>query len=147
MTGRATTSTLTSERFSQLSQINTSNVNKLKVLCTYDTGQYTGFNSGLIKVNDALIFTTQFDIFSIDPATCHQNWRTHEDYKPATPQPVSRGAVYMDGLLFRGSGDGRVLAYDVKTGKRVWETSNCRCETWRDHAVCADRLGRPRVHR
>ena len=115
--------TLTSERFSQISQINTSNVNTLKVLCTYDTGQYTGFNSGLIKVNDALIFTTQFDIFSIDPATCQQTWRTHEDYKPATPQPVSRGAVYMDGLLFRGSGDGRVLAYDVKTGKRVWETS------------------------
>ena len=114
--------TLTSERFSQISQINTSNVNTLKVLCTYDTGQYTGFNSGLIKVNDALIFTTQFDIFSIDPATCHQNWRTREDYKPATPQPVSRGAAYMDGQLFRGSGDGRVLAYDFKTGKRVWET-------------------------
>src|SRR4029450_1721771 len=69
--------TLTSERFSQISQINTSNVNTLKVLCTYDTGQYTGFNSGLIEVNDALIFTTEFDIFSIDPATCHQNWRTH----------------------------------------------------------------------
>jgi len=115
--------TLTSERFSPLSQINTSNANKLKVLCTYDTGQYTGFNSGLIAVNDALIFTTQFDIFSIDPATCNQNWRTHEDYKPATPQPVSRGAAYMDGLLFRGSGDGRVLAYDFKTGKRVWETT------------------------
>jgi alcohol dehydrogenase (cytochrome c) len=115
--------TLTSERFSQLSQINTANVNKLKVLCTYDTGQYTGFNSGLIEVNDALIFTTQFDIFSIDPATCRQNWRTHEDYKPATPQPVSRGAAYMDGLLFRGSGDGRVLAYDFKTGKRVWATT------------------------
>ena len=115
--------TLTSERFSQLSQINRSNVNNLKVLCTYDTGEYTGFNSGLIKVNDALIFTTQFDIFSIDPATCRENWRTHEDYHPATPQPVSRGAAYLDGLLFRGSGDGRVLAYDFKTGKRVWETT------------------------
>jgi alcohol dehydrogenase (cytochrome c) len=115
--------TLTSDRFSKLNQINTTNANKLKVLCTYDTGQYTGFNSGLIEVNDALIFTTQFDIFSIDPATCREKWRTHEDYKPATPQPVSRGPAYMDGLLFRGSGDGRVLAYDFKTGKRVWETT------------------------
>ncbi len=115
--------TLTSERFSPLSQINASNAGGLKVLCTYDTGEYTGFNSGLIEVNGALIFTTQFDIFSIDPATCRQNWRTHEDYQPATPQPVSRGAAYLDGLLFRGSGDGRVLAYDFKTGKRVWETT------------------------
>ena len=29
----------------------------------------------------------------------------------------------MDGLLFRGTEDGRVLAYDFKTGKRVWETT------------------------
>ena len=40
--------TLTSNRFSQLSQINRTNADKLKVLCTYDTGQYTGFNSGLL---------------------------------------------------------------------------------------------------
>src|SRR5262245_16683616 len=39
--------TLTSNRFSQLSQINRTNADKLKVLCTYDTRQYTGFNSGL----------------------------------------------------------------------------------------------------
>src|SRR5215471_2376902 len=35
--------TLTSNRFSQLNQINRTNADKLKVLCTYDTGQYTGF--------------------------------------------------------------------------------------------------------
>jgi alcohol dehydrogenase (cytochrome c) len=28
----------------------------------------------------------------------------------------------MDGMLFRGTQDGRVLAYDFKTGKRMWET-------------------------
>ena len=35
--------TLTSNRFSQLSQINRTNADKLKVFCTYDTGPYTGF--------------------------------------------------------------------------------------------------------
>ena len=114
--------TLTSERYSQLSQINTKNVGKLKVLCTYDTGQYTSFETGPIMVNGALIGTTEHDIFSIDPANCHQNWRTHEDYKPANILAVNRGAAYLDGLLFRGTEDGRVLAYDFKTGKRVWET-------------------------
>ena len=34
---------------------------------------------------------------------------------------VNRGAAYMDGRLFRGTQDGRVLAYDAKTGKRLWE--------------------------
>jgi alcohol dehydrogenase (cytochrome c) len=115
--------TLTSERYSQLSQINTKNVGKLKVLCTYDTGQYTSFETGPIMVNNALIGTTEHDIFSLDPTNCHENWRTHEDYKPASLLAVNRGAAYMDGLLYRGTEDGRVLAYDFKTGKRVWETT------------------------
>ena len=115
--------TLTSNRFSPLSQINTTNAGKLKVLCTYDTGQHTGFTSGLLEVDDALIFVTEYDLFSIDPATCREKWRTHEDYAPATPQGVNRGAAYFDGMLFRGTQDGRVLAYDFKTGKRLWQTS------------------------
>jgi glucose dehydrogenase len=115
--------TLTSERYSQLSQINTTNVGNLKVLCTYDTGQYTSFETGPIMVNNALIGTTEHDIFSLDPTNCHENWRTHEDYKPASLLAVNRGAAYMDGLLFRGTEDGRVLAYDFKTGKRVWDTT------------------------
>src|SRR5215510_662096 len=104
--------TLTSNRFSELSQINRTNASKLKILCTYDTGQYTGFNSGLLEVDGALIFVTAFDIFSIDASTCHENWRTHENYVPATPQEVNRGAAYLDGMLFRGTQDARVLAYD-----------------------------------
>ena len=59
--------TLTSERYAPLAEINTKNVSRLKVLCTYDTGQYTSFESGLIVVNGALIGTTITDIFSIDP--------------------------------------------------------------------------------
>src|SRR5215831_15489864 len=94
--------TLTSERFSDLSQINTQNVAKLKVLCTYDTRQFMSFETGLIMVEGALIGTTEFDIFSLDPATCVQNWRTHENFTPYVV-PVNRGAAYMDGMLFRGS--------------------------------------------
>jgi len=114
--------TLTSERYSQLSQINTKNAGKLKVLCTYDVGGFEAFESGLIMVDNALIGTTQFDIFSLNPATCVENWRTHEDYPPSL-LPANRGAAYLDGMLFRGTQDGRVLAYDFKTGKRIWETT------------------------
>jgi alcohol dehydrogenase (cytochrome c) len=113
--------TLTSDRRSPLAQINTGNVDKLKVLCTYDVGQFAAFESGLIMVENALIGTTQFDIFSLDPATCKENWRTHENYPPSL-LPANRGAAYMDGMLFRGTQDGRVLAYDFKSGKRLWAT-------------------------
>jgi alcohol dehydrogenase (cytochrome c) len=112
--------TLTSQRYVELTEINADNVGKLKVLCTYDVDQFAAFASGLIMVNGALIGTTEFDIFSLDPATCAQNWRTHEDYPPSLLS-ANRGAAYMDGTLFRGTQDGRVLAYDFKTGKRLWQ--------------------------
>src|SRR5262245_59674020 len=114
--------TLTSERDSPLSEINTKNVGGLKVMCNYDVGRFTAFESGLIMIDGALIGTTEFDIFSLNPATCAENWRTHEDY-PAALMPVNRGAAYLDGMLFRGTQDGRVLAYDFKTGKRLWQTT------------------------
>ncbi len=114
--------TLTSERFSELDAINAINVDKLKVLCTYDTKQYTNFESGLIMVNGALIGTTEFDIFSIDATTCAENWRTREDVHPSY-YSTNRGAAYLDGALFRGLQDGRVIAYDFKTGNRLWQTT------------------------
>jgi alcohol dehydrogenase (cytochrome c) len=81
----------------------------------------TAFETGLIMVEGALIGTTEFDIFSINPATCAENWRADEEY-PAYILPTNRGAAYLDGMLFRGTDDGRVLAYDFKSGKRLWET-------------------------
>ncbi|MFZ1906344.1 MAG: PQQ-binding-like beta-propeller repeat protein [Steroidobacteraceae bacterium] len=114
--------TLTSDRYSPLGQIDRDNVGTIKVLCTYDTKEHTSFETGPIVVDGALIGTTEHDIFSLEPTTCHENWRTHEDYLPASPLSVNRGAAYLDGLLYRGTQDGRVLAYDFKTGTRVWET-------------------------
>ena len=46
----------------------------------------------------------------------------YEEY-PAYILPTNRGAAYLDGMLFRGTQDGRVLAYDFKTGKRLWEAT------------------------
>ena len=114
--------TLQSRRFSPLAQIDRDNVKSLHVVCTYDTGQHTSFQSGLIMVGGALIGTTVKDIFSIDPLTCRERWRTHEEYNEANLIGVNRGVAFLDGKLFRGTQDGRVLAYDFKTGKRLWST-------------------------
>ena len=115
--------TLASDRFSSLNEINRENADRLKVLCTYDTHQYTGFNSGLLMVDGALLFATDHDTYSIDPTNCREKWHQHETYAPATPQAVNRGVAYLDGRVFRGTQDGRVLAYDFKSGERLWETA------------------------
>jgi alcohol dehydrogenase (cytochrome c) len=113
--------TPSSQRNSPLNQITTKNAGQLKILCTYDTHEFTSFESNLIMVDGALIGTTEYDIFSLDPATCAEKWRTRLDY-PGALLPSNRGAAYMDGALFRGTQDGRVLAFDFKTGKQLWET-------------------------
>jgi PQQ-dependent dehydrogenase (methanol/ethanol family) len=114
--------TLTSERYSPLVEINPQTVGRLKIICTYDTKQFSNFESGLIMINGALIGTTEFDIFSIDPVNCAENWRTHEDIPPSN-YATNRGSSYLDGMLFRGAFDGQVRAYDFKTGKRIWDTA------------------------
>jgi PQQ-dependent dehydrogenase (methanol/ethanol family) len=114
--------TLTSERFSALDTITTKNVADLKIACSYDTGEQTGFQTGLVQVDGALFASTEHDTFSIDPDTCKQNWRAHEDFKGGMLQ-VNRGVAVLDGRVFRGTADGRVLAYDAKDGKRLWATT------------------------
>jgi Glucose dehydrogenase len=113
---------LSSERYSPLAAINTKNAAQLKVLCTYDTKIHGPFEVGPLVVDGALIGTTALDIFSIDAATCKENWRTSEKGK-LNLLPVNRGAAYLDGRLFRGTLDGNLRAYDFKTGKRLWETN------------------------
>ncbi len=113
---------LASNRFSPLTDISKDNVGKLQQICSYDTGDQTSFQTGPIVVDGKLFATTQFDIFALDPATCKLIWRQHEEYKPASPLQVNRGAAYLDGKLFRGTQDGRVIAYSAQDGKKLWET-------------------------
>jgi alcohol dehydrogenase (cytochrome c) len=114
--------TFTSERYSPLLQVNTKNVDRLEEICRFDTHLRENYESGPIVVNGALIFTSALDTFSIDPASCRLNWQAHENYRPLSPNLVNRGAAYLDGRLFRGTLDGRVIAYDFNTGKRLWAT-------------------------
>ena len=109
-------------RFSPLAQITTANAGDLKVKCTYDTGDYVAFETGPIMVGDALVITTQKDIIKLDPDSCKEIWRKHENV-PDAGILVNRGAAYGEGMLFRGMQDGNVIAYDFDTGDKKWTTN------------------------
>jgi PQQ-dependent dehydrogenase (methanol/ethanol family) len=113
--------TLTSERFSPLASIDIKNAHRLKVTCTYDTGQTTAFESGLVQINGALLATTEHDTFSIDPDSCKERWRVHEDFADSY-LGAQRGVAVADGRVYRGAANGRVYAYDEKSGARLWNT-------------------------
>src|SRR3954469_12358700 len=111
--------TLEGDRFSPLAAITPANVAGMHQICAYDFKRQTNFQSGPIVVGGLLFVTTDVDTVALDPATCAQSWRVTETYEAGWP--VNRGAAYLDGRLFRGMQDGRVLAYDAATGKRLWQ--------------------------
>lgn len=114
--------TLNSDRFSPLAQITPANAASMKVVCNYDTGESTAFQSGLVQVDGALYATTEHNTYSIDPDTCKLNWRAHEDFKDGY-LGSQRGVAIAAGRVFRGASDGNVYAYDEKTGARLWHTN------------------------
>src|ERR1700732_1870006 len=113
--------TLTSERYATLDAIDSKNAAGLKVHCSFDTGEQTSFQTGLVEVDGALFATTEHDTFSIDPNTCKQNWRAHGEFASGVLK-VNRGVAWLDGRGFRGTTDGRVIAYTAKNGKPLWST-------------------------
>ena len=112
--------TLTSERFVPHEEITRTNVNALGKLCTYDTGIETVFQTGPIVVDGTLYATTEMDTFALDAENCQERWRVHEKVAPSFIK-VNRGVALAEGRLFRGLQDGRVVAYEARNGKRIWE--------------------------
>ena len=113
--------TLRSERYAPLAQIDARNVGALALACTYDLGLDTSFQTGPIVVGRTMYLTSEKDTAAIDASTCTQRWRVHEDVADSYLK-VNRGAAYLDGRLFRGLQDGRVVAYDAGDGHKLWET-------------------------
>ncbi len=113
--------TLTSERYSPLKGIDRDNVSRLEPVCTYETGLATSFQTGPIMVEGTIYLTTDSDLIALDAANCNEKWRVREQVEPSVLR-VNRGAAYLDGMLFRGTEDGRVIAYDATSGNKRWET-------------------------
>lgn len=112
-----------SDRFAPQTEITPANAAGLRQVCSYDVGEQTSFQTGPLVIGGTLYGTTEKSTFAIDASTCAQKWKTTESYTTKNPLKVNRGAAYLDNRLFRGTQDGRVLAYDARSGRRLWETT------------------------
>jgi alcohol dehydrogenase (cytochrome c) len=110
-----------SQRYVDLDQITPANVDNLKEVCEIQLNQLDWFSSGLLKVGRTLYVTTGLATYAIDATTCELRWRHVIDFKQTPSNIKIRGAGYLDGTIFRGTGDGRMLALDAKTGQVVWD--------------------------
>jgi glucose dehydrogenase len=111
-------------RYSPLTQINTTNVSRLQRAWTYHTGEKgRSFETTPILIDNVLYFSTQNQsIVALDPETGKEIWK-YTNPKPRGSE--SRGVAYWPGdkqtpprILF-GTGDGRLIEVDAKTGTPV----------------------------
>jgi alcohol dehydrogenase (cytochrome c) len=109
------------QRFSSLTEITTKNVASLQEVCRVKLADSGSLHTGPVLVDGALIVTTPLDTFSLDPTTCKVRWKS--TYQPEEVQvyPGNRGVAVMNGRIFRGTADGRLLALDAATGHLIWK--------------------------
>jgi alcohol dehydrogenase (cytochrome c) len=118
-------------RFSQSTQINASNVDKLKVQWALQLGTTRSQESTPILVGDTLFVTSSFgpkNTFAVNAKTGEIKWT----YQPDIPKGIdqyaccdvnNRGVAHADGKIFLGRLDAHVVALDEKTGKELWKTA------------------------
>src|SRR6266404_2708176 len=110
-------------RFSKLNQINTDNVKNLGLMWSY--------NLESVRAVDA---RTGKRIWSYDPGVDRE-----KGYKGCC-DVVNRGVALYKGKVFVGAYDGRLVALDAVTGKKVWEK-----DTITDHSHSYTITGAPRA--
>jgi alcohol dehydrogenase (cytochrome c) len=109
-----------SQRYVDLDQINPSNVRALKEVCEAQLNEPSWYNSGLLMVGRTIYTATLRATYAVDAATCEVRWRNV--IKLAGLANIStRGPAYLDGAIFRGTADGRMIALDAKTGAVLWD--------------------------
>jgi alcohol dehydrogenase (cytochrome c) len=110
-----------SQRFSKLTQINTRNVSSIKEVCRIELAVADSLHTGPLMIDGVMYATTVRDTFAINPADCTLLWKSTWVPEQNDVYRTNRGVAYLDGRLFRGTADGRILALDAKTGKQLWK--------------------------
>ena len=124
-------------RYSDLKQIDASNVAKLSALWAFQTGDPDGGLQSTPIVVDGVMYlsTSRNHIFAIDAASGKELWK----YTYLLPKgftifygPWNRGVAVGGGKVFIGTLDNNVVAVDQKTGRESWrvnveDANQCGC--------------------
>jgi len=133
-------------RFSKLNEINAGNVKNLGLKWTYNLESVRGVEATPLIVDGIMYVSASWSVVhAIDVRTGKRIWT----YDPEVPRAggykgccdvVNRGVALYKGKVFVGSYDGRLVAIDAATGKKVWEK-----DTIIDHSHSYTVTGAPRV--
>ncbi|MEO8628619.1 MAG: methanol/ethanol family PQQ-dependent dehydrogenase [Betaproteobacteria bacterium] len=118
-------------RYSELKQVNASNVNKLQVAWMFSTGVLRGHEGSPLVIGDMMYLHTPFpnNVFAIDIETQKIKWKYSPKQDPSVIaqmccDTVNRGLAYGDGKIILQQADSTLVALDALSGKVVWSVKN-----------------------
>jgi PQQ-dependent dehydrogenase (methanol/ethanol family) len=119
----------TNQRWSELDQINTTNVDQLRPAWVYQTGigRLGSFTTTPLVYGGVMYLTTPYNnVMAVDARTGEELWRNEMQEDLGTTifccGPNNRGLGAGYGNLYMGTLDARLVALDQETGEVVWET-------------------------
>jgi quinohemoprotein ethanol dehydrogenase len=133
-------------RFSKLKQITADNVKDLGLKWTYNLESVRGVEATPLVVDGIMYVSASWSVVhAIDARTGKRIWT----YDPGVNREigykgccdvVNRGVALYKGKVYVGAYDGRLVAIDAVTGKKVWEK-----DTVIDHSHSYTITGAPRI--
>jgi len=113
---------LDGQRFSPLKEITPANAKQLGEVCRVQIDGPTTMHAGVVVVDGVIYTNTGRETVAIDATNCAVRWK--HTYQPEEDRfsPSNRGVAVMDGRVFRGTGDGRLMALDAASGKVLWKS-------------------------
>ncbi len=114
-------------RYSKLNQVNDGNAKDLGVVWSYNLESKRGVEATPIVVDGVMYVTAAWSVVhAIDARTGKRLWTFDPKVPPAHGikgccDVVNRGVAVWQGKIYVASFDGRLIALDAATGKKVWE--------------------------
>jgi len=133
-------------RYSLLDEINTDNVDRLRVAWSFSTGAQRGHEGAPLVVGDMMYFVTPYPnfVYAIDLNNPHEvAWKFEpETYSSsigvACCDSVNRGVFFAEGKIVFNTLGGLVYALDAETGKELWKADNAdpsKGQTMTNHPI------------
>lgn len=113
-------------RFYPGTQINKSNVSKLRPVFIFQTAVNESMETAPIVKNGVMFITTSFNhVYALDAVTAKEFWHYKHKMGSVTTfccGPNNRGVAISGDRLYMGTLDSKLVALDAKTGNVLWQS-------------------------
>lgn len=107
-----------SQRFSELRQVNTTNVKRLTAKWIYHVAGAQRLESVPIVANGILYFTNPNEVYALDARTGRELWKYQRSGARRGP---NRGVAVYGDRVYMGTADAFLVALDARSGSLLWE--------------------------